>query len=472
MRKLNIFCYEKVNQNELQGLAGAFGVDLEWKTEEEADLFLSEKEGNIYGWWKENPPSPILSIKANPIFDADSLAMKRAFYLLLAEKKGYFLPWGILTGIRPGKIVHKLRNQNMPTEEIFRFLTEELFVHEEKVKLLLKVTEQESELLRDKAGVSLYFHIPFCPSKCSYCSFYSISLEKQEVDLERYADLLIEEIQMVSEKAQNLRVDSVYIGGGTPSCVHSQSWDRIFTALKSRFQISADCEITFELGRPELAKKELLDCLLFHGVTRLSLNAQTIHDKTLEKIGRKHTFKEFQSAYEQVRTYPFLVNTDLIYGLPGENRVLFLESVKTISKMGFENITIHALSLKTGSELKNEGYVLQLQHIDGMTEAYHILGKRGYYPYYLYRQKRAVDNLENVGFSKKNQACLYNVVMIEETQPVLAFGAGGITKMLQNKKLFRLEQPKMLDNYKNKLKYLAIQKNEMIEKLILESATK
>lgn len=462
---MNLYFSQEINENEILPLLHAFDphifIEKDFKKADARVLIEADK---IVFWPPMEGKAVVVLILENTIFEKRLLAIKRALYEGLSRCFSKTLPWGILMGIRPGKIVWQLKQQHRTQDEIFRFLTELLFIQPSKAALLIEVVFREQKILAKAQGISIYVHVPFCPSKCSFCSFYSHSLAQKKYDLDFYTDLLCREIAGLDEGFQMAPVDHLYIGGGTPSCLNDRQWTKIFQGIFRSAHVTEDTEITFELGRPDTVQEDLLSCLKHFGVNRLSLNTQSIHEATLKAIGRNHSFNAFVSAYDKIRQYSFpIVNSDLIYGLPFEDESLFYESVKVISHMDFENITIHGLALKRGSRLKNEGYQMKSASQFDLQPIYAHLREKAYLPYYLYRQKNMIGNLENIGFAKKDTWCGYNIVMIEENQPVIALGAGGISKWVAHAKINRLEQPKEIETYQEKIEDLNYHKGKWIQ---------
>ena len=452
----------------IKEVSESFGLDNEiCKNKDKADILIY-KEHNYIICKYTNTEIFKEKIESDLIFKPSILAIKRVLYRCLKYITNKDLKWGILNGIRPGKIVLKLLSLNKNFDEIERYFLETLLVNQNKIDILIEVIKKEIEINKKLKNFSVYIHIPVCPTKCSYCSFYSIPLDKNDFDFDKYGQKICDEIDLTFQSFAKLKVDSIYFGGGTPSCLPAEQIDNIFLKLRDKLIIDNNTEISFEAGRPDQINENLLECLKKNGVNRISLNTQTINNETLVKIGRKHNFKDFIDAFKMIKRYNFdSVNTDLIYGLPGENIDDFNKSIKTIVDLNFENITLHALSLKTGSELKNTNKSNLYQYNWDMVDVYSMLKENGYFPYYLYRQKRSVGNLENIGFSKKGKECIYNSVMIEEMQSVFAFGAGGVSKYIDISKndFIRVEQPKAIEKYYLKMTEITEEKRKLLEKL-------
>ena len=332
-------------------------------------------------------------------------------------------------------------------------------VREDKADLALEVMQREKSIIdlsRDNS-FSLYVSIPFCPTRCAYCSFVSHSIENAGALTDKYVELLCRELEEKAKTARelDLKLETVYFGGGTPTALTAEQLDTLLTCIEDNFDLSTLREYTVEAGRPDTVTKEKLDTLRAHGVTRISINPQTFNDSVREKIGRKHTTKQTLDAFELARKAGFEnINTDLIAGLESESPESFENSVKTAIELGAESITIHNLSLKSGAFLVTEKryYDLEKRLLPSqMTDfAYKYLRENGYYPYYMYRQSKSLGNLENVGWCKSGYECLYNIYMMDETHTVIGAGAGAVT-MLKDAKTKHIER---IYNYKYPYEYI------------------
>ena len=377
----------------------------------------------------------------NELRDKSELVTARLIFALLSDISGYTPPWGVLTGVRPSKLMLRLTEQ-IGAEEAYRYFTEDLLVSKEKANLARTVAEAEEKIiaLSEDNSFSLYVSIPFCPTRCSYCSFVSHSIANSNAKklLPEYLEKLAEEIEITGKIATELglRLESVYFGGGTPGVLEAPQMDRLLGAIENSFDLSTLREYTVEVGRPDTVTPEKLRILKLHNVGRISINPQTFNQKTLELIGRNHSVEQAVKAYQLAKVYGFdSINMDLIAGLPGESFIDFASSVDTAVSLAPENITVHTLALKRSSELNASG-----AEVSGGNEAKKMLEYaserlygRGYAPYYMYRQSKCVGNLENVGWHKNGTECLYNIFMMEECHTVLAVGAGGVTKLCDPK---------------------------------------
>ena len=376
--------------------------------------------------------------------------LKVAVYRTLCFLTGVTLPYGCLTGIRPTKLYVEIQNdKNTYGKSAREVFLKDYGVSAEKVELIEKIVSVQSPLRNtsDKA-YDVFVFIPFCPTKCAYCSFVSLPLTKQQKLVEPYVDCLIRELEQTKQliESKKLEIRAVYIGGGTPTSIGCEQLDRVLEHC--HFGAS---EFTVEAGRPDTINKEMIDVLIKHGVTRISVNPQTFNAKTLELIGRKHRVGDIINAYALAKG-KLDVNMDLIAMLPNETFEDFKYSVDTAVALSPENITVHTLYLKKGSALKLDGYDnTDCETASKMVDyAYKKLTASGYVPYYMYRQKYTSGNLENVGYAKPGKECLYNIDIMEEDTSIIANGANGISKKLDRKKQLITR----CANYKEPLEYV------------------
>jgi len=372
--------------------------------------------------------------------DDNELVSAQLLYKLLCDFTGLTQPWGILTGVRPVKLLRKLAEESNEEQAVKKFLND-FFVSNEKIALSRETEHNERKILElsRPESFSLYVGIPFCPSRCSYCSFVMASIERAEKLIEPYTKLLCEEIKRTAEIANKLglRLETVYFGGGTPTTLSAEQLDTVLRTVNKCFDMSTCREFTVEAGRPDTIDIAKLFALKENKVDRISINPQTTNDDVLKTIGRKHTAQQFFDAFELARKCGFdNINTDLIAGLPTDTPESFKNSLDSIVRLNAECITVHTLCMKRASRLTTEGVTLDLKQARDAREmlAYtqNILGQNGYIPYYMYRQSRMVGNLENVGWSKKDFESLYNVYVMDETHTILACGSGGVTKLKRN----------------------------------------
>ncbi len=372
--------------------------------------------------------------------DDNELVSAQLLYKLLCDFTGLTQPWGILTGVRPVKLLRRLAEESSEEQAVKKF-EKDFFVSNEKIALSRETEHNERKILElsKPESFSLYVGIPFCPSRCSYCSFVMASIERAEKLIEPYTKLLCEEIKLTAEIANKLglRLETVYFGGGTPTTLSAEQLDTVLRTVNKSFDMSTCREFTVEAGRPDTIDIAKLFALKENKVDRISINPQTVNDEVLKTIGRKHTAQQFFDAFELARKCGFdNINTDLIAGLPTDTPESFKNSLDSIVRLNAECITVHTLCMKRASRLTTEGVTLDLQQARDAREmlAYtqNILGQNEYIPYYMYRQSRMVGNLENVGWSKKGFESLYNVYVMDETHTILACGSGGVTKLKRN----------------------------------------
>ncbi|MBQ7831874.1 MAG: coproporphyrinogen dehydrogenase HemZ [Clostridia bacterium] len=354
---------------------------------------------------------------------------KLRLYKILSAQYQEKMPWGALTGIRPTKLAYR----EMENGRDFIKLFEEMEVREENIRLVADILKAQEGIYEKKDdNADLFVSIPFCPTKCAYCSFITAPIDKTRHFLPDYLAALDKELLAAKESVGNLR--SIYIGGGTPFALSEQDLERVLKGIEPIFkECNPHCEYTVEAGRPDVFTEEKLRLLKDYGVTRICINPQSFSDETLQKIGRRHTEADIYRAFEMSEKYGFDVNVDLIAGLTDETPEVFRKSVEKAVQTGAENITVHCLSLKSGAKLKEETEYLENDFISTMVAVSRdILSHAGYEPYYMYRQKYQVGNNENVGWTKPNKACVYNVDIMEETANNLAVGANAVSKRVFN----------------------------------------
>ncbi|MEE1318605.1 MAG: coproporphyrinogen dehydrogenase HemZ [Ruminococcus sp.] len=374
--------------------------------------------------------------------DDNELVAAQLLYKILCEYTGITQPWGVLTGVRPVKLLRRIIEDEGQINAKKKF-TDEFFVSHEKLELAKETEHNEKRILdlSQKNSFSLYVGIPFCPSRCSYCSFVMASIERAKKLMEPYVELLCEEIRATAQIAKDLglRLETVYFGGGTPTTLSAQQLDRVLSTVNKSFDMTTCREFTVEAGRPDTIDTERLFALKENKVDRISINPQTVNDNVLREIGRKHTAEQFYKAFELARKCGFdNINTDLIAGLPTDTFESFKESLDSIRSLSPECVTVHTLCMKRASTLTNQGVTLNkedaVQARKMLEYTQNMLTADEYIPYYMYRQSRMVGNLENVGWSKKGYESLYNVYVMDETHTILACGSGGVTKLKNNDK--------------------------------------
>ena len=391
----------------------------------------------------------------------DNLELKRyekrfsklGLYKILSEYYGVNYEWGALTGIRPTKMAYTADDFEKELKEVF-------YVSDKKIAIIKDIIDTQKKILDvDGKYDDLFVSIPFCPTKCTYCSFISEALSKCK-HVEKYVETLCYELDRSLSLIKNLR--SVYVGGGTPISVKSEYLVSILKSIKP--YLNKDTEYTVEAGRPDVITEEKLKILKDYGVNRICVNPQTFSDKTLEIIGRKHTAKSVIEKYYLAKSYDFSINMDVIAGLPEESFDDFKNTIDTVINLNPENFTVHTLCLKKGSELKNKIKRLAVGEISKMNDyAYKKAKENGYNPYYIYRQKYAADNLENIGYSKRGKECVYNIDVMEETSSNVACGANGVSKRVYPTKnlIERYGAPKDVLTYINKIEEIIKCKREL-----------
>ncbi len=395
-------------------------------------------------------------------------AVKTACFLLLREKTGMTPPWGSLTGIRPTRILYELYGEGLGEAEALRALSERFFVHPDKARLLNDILSMQEGLIdAPDDEYDLYIGIPFCTTRCAYCSFASGELGKGTL-VEPYIDALIQEMRgsadLMREKGLTLR--AAYMGGGTPTALSARQLDRVLTEAQRLFPGAR--EWTVEAGRPDTIDRDKLTVMQEHEITRISVNPQTFSDETLRVIGRVHTARDTLAAYHLAREMGFdHINMDLIAALPGEGLSEFERTLSIVRELRPESVTVHTLAIKRSSRLHEQGYEqIGAEQADEMvTFARTVLGADGYKPYYLYRQKYMAGNLENVGYALPRHACLYNIDNMEETTRILALGAGAITKWLfpRERRIERAPNVKNIEQYIARADEMVQRKRDMIQ---------
>lgn len=368
-------------------------------------------------------------------YDNCELEMAVLLFSILCDVTGYTPKWGILTGVRPSKLMNTLISQ-MGEKEAVEYFTEKLLVTAEKTNLALSVAKAEEKImsLSDEKSFSLYVSIPFCPTRCNYCSFVSHSIAQAKKLLPEYVEKLCEEIRCTAEiaKSLGLRLESVYWGGGTPTTLSAEQLEKVCSEIETNFDLSDCREYTIEAGRADTVTPEKLDVIKSHAVTRISVNPQTFNDEVLVSIGRKHTVADVLDIYDTAREKGFdNINMDLIAGLTDDSLESFCRSVDKAVELSPENITLHTLALKRSSAIVTGGIDVESGETANKMLEY-AAGQfylHGYVPYYMYRQSRSLGNLENVGWCKPGYECLYNIFMMEECHTILGVGAGAVIKL-------------------------------------------
>lgn len=392
--------------------------------------------------------------------------LKRLVYEMLSAQTGETLPWGTLTGIRPTKIPMALLENGVTNTETEAYMRDTYYCSKEKTELSIMIANRERHILRDinyKSGYSLYIGIPFCPSICLYCSFSSSPIQVWKHRVDEYLDALCKEMEFASDLYRGRELNTVYIGGGTPTTLEPAQLERLLNKIEECFHIDGIQEYTVEAGRPDSITREKLEVLRSHPITRISINPQTMNDKTLEVVGRKHTVEDTKNVFRLAREMGFEnINMDLIVGLPGEGRAQVEHTMEEVTALDPDSITVHSLAVKRAARLAmfkddyKEMTFTNNREIMDMTADY--AQKSGQFPYYLYRQKNMAGNFENVGYAKPNKEGIYNILIMEEKQSILALGAGASTKLvLPEGQIERIENVKDIKGYIERI-------DEMIER--------
>ena len=435
--------------------------------------------------------------------------LKQQLYYLYAGKT---LPWGTLTGTRPTKIPMKLLEEGKSEDEIRSYMIETYFASDEKIELSLAVAKRELELLSRidyENGYSLYVGIPFCPSTCLYCSFTSYPLAKWANRMDEYLDALEKEIAFTAEACKHKVLNSVYIGGGTPTTLSAEQMDRLLTMIGSYFGIAdeqgrmiyadehmndisvagaeddatgSDCgngktrkqtqllEFTVEAGRPDSITREKLEVIHKHNISRISINPQTMKEETLRLIGRQHTVQQTIDSFKLAREVGFdNINMDLIVGLPEETIEDVRETMRQLEELDPDNITVHSLAIKRAARLRMQKEQYENLHIENTSQTIDLTAEccheMGLEPYYLYRQKNMAGNFENVGYAKPGKAGVYNILIMEEKQTIMALGAGATTKVVfeDGKRIERVGNVKDITNYLDRVDEMVERKRELLK---------
>ena len=425
----------------------------------------------------QNSDGQILAKREQQVeYEADRKAtknvLKSMLYELLRDYTGQDLPWGNLTGIRPTKIPMALLEQGWKNTEIADYMRKTYYTSNEKTALSIMIANRERHILKDinyEDGYSLYVGIPFCPSICLYCSFSSSPLSVWKNKVDTYLDALCKEIEACARIYRNRKLDTIYMGGGTPTTLEPYQMDRLLTKIEECFDRSYLKEFTVEAGRPDSITREKLEVLRKHGISRISINPQTMNQSTLDIIGRRHTVERTVEAFHLARELGFdNINMDLIVGLPGEEYEQVEHTMKEVTALDPDSITVHSLAVKRAARLNmfkdqyKEMTFTNNQQIMEMTARYAY--QAGHSPYYLYRQKNMAGNFENVGYAKPDSAGIYNILIMEEKQSILALGAGATSKKVSGELIERTENVKDIKNYVERI-------DEMIERkrLLMET---
>ena len=394
---------------------------------------------------------------AHELRKANKDSLKYALYKVLVKITGRTLPWGNLTGIRPAKLAMGMIESGMKNTEIAQVMRDHYLVSAKKTALAITIANRERALLQEidyEHGYSLYVGIPFCPSICLYCSFssYPLGIWKKRVD--EYLDALCLEIRETAKLMKNYKLDTIYIGGGTPTTLEPNQLRRLLDQLGESFGFDGLVEFTIEAGRPDSITREKLEAIKEFPVTRISVNPQTMNQETLEIIGRRHTVAQTIEAFQLARELDYNnINMDLIVGLPGEDISMVKNTLEKVKELSPDSLTVHSLAVKRAARLNMFKDKYQEMTFENNQEIMDLTQQTAYSmemgPYYLYRQKNMKGNFENVGYAKVDKAGIYNILIMEEKQPIIALGAGGSSKLVfdHGKRIERVENVKDVTSY-------------------------
>ncbi len=388
--------------------------------------------------------------------------LKGILYDLCHQVTGKDIPWGILTGIRPTKLAFKLFDHLGNEDLVIKSLVEDYRLSLEKAHMLMKVVRNEMPYMTEvNMKYSVYIGIPFCPSRCSYCTFTSYKADKKPEEFCQYTDVLIKELEAGSQWLNTCH--SIYIGGGTPTSLTDEDFHKLIRKIRELIG-NRDIEFTIEAGRPDTISIAKLKSMKEYGVNRISINPQTMSDATLTRIGRSHNSDEVIKTYKLARNMGFdHINMDIILGLPGEDISDITHTVDSLISLDPESITVHTLAFKRGSKLSDQRIKLLKESCDLIMNmlkvTYDKLTANYYHPYYLYRQKNMVGNFENVGYCKTGKESVYNIQIMEEVESIVAYGAGAISKRVMGHKIQRQDQPKDVSLYIRSIDQIIQKKN-------------
>lgn len=394
----------------------------------------------------------------------------KSFCRAACKIKNVRLPWGVMSGIRPAKNIRCLTDEGRDEKQTREFVKKVYEVSDEKLDLAFEVARNERKILSDNPenSISVYIGIPFCPTRCAYCSFVSTDIRVSGRYMADFVRLLCREIEKTAETMSKMGVyiENIYIGGGTPTTLSSRQLDEIFTAINKYWDLSHLKEFTLEAGRPDTITLEKLEAAKKGGVNRISINPQTMNGETLEKVGRTHSPQDVFTAFALARKAGFdNINMDLIAGLPDETPEMFKYSVDELIKLDPENITVHTMCIKRAARLDTDSS--EVVHSNTVTDMLDYAAKRmketGRIPYYMYRQKNILGNLENVGYAKEGCMSIYNVKIMEEVQTILALGGGGTSKLVMGDRIERVFNFKNPDEYIRRFDEILKRKDEILK---------
>ena len=400
------------------------------------DTIIVEKDGNVFHLSANaNGKSAKADVTVVPGEIKEDLQLCRAAYDMYVSLCGKTLLWGILTGVRPVRLCRNLYKKYNNIQTVKQIFKDRYGVSDEKLRLCEEIFALQKPILENiqPNDFSLYISIPFCPSRCSYCSFVSVSIKSAAHLMGEYTDRLCDEIRYTAKKAaaSGMRLRTIYIGGGTPTAISASQLEQVMKTVSECFDLDGVLEYTVEAGRPDCTDIEKLRIIKKYGADRISINPQTFSDDVLKEIGRNHTTRDFIRCVKDAREVGFdCINMDLIAGLPLDTVEGFEKSLRGCIELGAENITVHTLTLKRASNLVIRNEEHEYKNVPRMIAKNAVLADYGYKPYYMYRQKSTVNNLENVGFTQFGHESMYNIYIMEEVQTIISCGAGGVSKVV------------------------------------------
>ncbi|PKG25434.1 coproporphyrinogen III oxidase [Niallia nealsonii] len=416
------------------------GLHIDFKVESDEKTFTVS--GQVEG---ESPficTKNITELTEKEYFRQIKNAISQSYLMVLENHTGMIQKWGILTGIRPTKLLHRHIQNNVPAEEAHQALKDEYLISDEKIALMQKIIARQLTVIPDlydlKKEVSIYIGIPFCPTKCAYCTFPAYAINGRQGSVTSFLGGLHYEMNQIGEwlKKNNIRITTVYYGGGTPTSITAEEMDMLYEQMHASFpDVDEIRELTVEAGRPDTITPEKLAVLNKWKIDRISINPQSYTQETLKAIGRHHTVEETIDKYHLARKHGMNnINMDLIIGLPGEGIKEFQHTLDHTEALMPESLTVHTLSFKRASEMTRNRAKYKVAERSEVESMMHMAEKWtkdfGYVPYYLYRQKNILGNLENVGYSKPNKESIYNIMMMEELQTVIGIGCGASSKFI------------------------------------------
>lgn len=421
----------------------------------------------------------IENLQSSIFSDETARLVKLVVFRAIKEIRELNMPWGILTGIRPAKKIGELLNEGYNIDFIKKLLKEKYLAKDEKINIAIDIALVEQNIIKEnkKNKISIYIGIPFCPTRCVYCSFTSFNLNQYIKKVDTYLDALEKEIKALNKYINKFDVESIYIGGGTPTSLDEKQFNRFLNIIREN--IKKPKEYTIEAGRADTITKIKLEDMLSFGATRISINPQTLNDKTLKIIGRNHLEKDFNEAFFLAREVGHNnINTDIILGLTDEKIKDVLYTLDGIKKINPESLTVHTLALKRASKLKKDLYnfnpssFYEMQQMVNYSSYY--AQQMGMIPYYMYRQKNMIGNFENVGYCKKGLECIYNIQIMEEKQTIISFGAGATSKFYfeENNLIKRIFNTKSVEDYIERIDEMIYKKINIIEKGEFDEKTK